>query len=83
VGGEEVWGLLDFVVLVCVWVYFCCSCGCLCQGLQGLGLYTVGTVSQSAGGECVRGSSSVLTGWGRIGGEVKIGKRVDEKQQKD
>jgi predicted RNA-binding protein with TRAM domain len=23
--GEEVWGLLGFVALVCVWVYFCCS----------------------------------------------------------
>jgi hypothetical protein len=34
--GEEVWGLLSFVALVHVWVYFCCcNGGCLCQGLQG------------------------------------------------
>jgi hypothetical protein len=44
--GEEVCRLLGFVALVCVWVYFfCCSGGCLCQGLQGLGLCTVGIVS--------------------------------------
>jgi hypothetical protein len=35
---EEVWVLLGFVVLVHVWVYFCCSGGCLCQGLQGAGI---------------------------------------------
>jgi hypothetical protein len=22
--GEEIWGLLSSVALVCVWVYFCC-----------------------------------------------------------
>jgi hypothetical protein len=38
VGKEEVWGLLGFVTLVCVWVYFCCSGGCLCQGLQEAGV---------------------------------------------
>jgi hypothetical protein len=37
--GEEVWGLLGFVALVCVWVYFCCcSEGYLHQGLQGAGI---------------------------------------------
>jgi hypothetical protein len=36
--GEAVWGLLGFVALVCVWEYFCCSVGCLCQGLQGVGV---------------------------------------------
>jgi hypothetical protein len=36
--GEEVWGLLGFVVLICAWVYFCCcSGGCLCQRFQGPG----------------------------------------------
>jgi hypothetical protein len=36
-----------------------------------------------AGGECVEGRSSVVTGLGRKRGEeVKIGKRVDEKGQK-
>jgi hypothetical protein len=35
---EEVWGLLGFVALMCVRVYFhYCSGGCLCQGLQGAG----------------------------------------------
>jgi hypothetical protein len=29
---------------VCLGVFCCCSGGCLCLGLQGLGLYTVGTV---------------------------------------
>jgi hypothetical protein len=36
--GEEVWRLLGFVALVCVWVYFhCYRGGCLCQGLQEAG----------------------------------------------
>jgi hypothetical protein len=44
-GGGRVTRLLSFVALVCVWVYFCCcSGGCLCQGLFGLELCTVGTV---------------------------------------
>jgi hypothetical protein len=31
---EEEWGLLCFVALMNVWVYFCCfSGGCLCQRL--------------------------------------------------
>jgi hypothetical protein len=35
-GGRGIVGLLDFVALVCVWVYFCCcSGGCLCWGFQG------------------------------------------------
>jgi hypothetical protein len=40
--GEEIWGLLSFVALVCVWVYFCCcSGGCFCQGFQGAwGMYS-------------------------------------------
>jgi hypothetical protein len=43
--GEDIWRMLGFVALVCVWVYFCCySGGCLCQKLQGLGSCTVGTV---------------------------------------
>jgi hypothetical protein len=29
------WGLLGFVALVRVWVYFCCSGGSLCQEFQG------------------------------------------------
>jgi hypothetical protein len=41
---EVVCGLLGFVALLCVGVYFCCSGGCLCQGCRGLELCTVGTV---------------------------------------
>jgi hypothetical protein len=34
-----VWRLVAFVALVCVWVYFfCCSGGCLCQGLKQAGV---------------------------------------------
>jgi hypothetical protein len=37
--GEEVWGLLGFVALMCVCMYFSCCCGgCLCQGLHGAGV---------------------------------------------
>jgi hypothetical protein len=43
--GEVVWGLLGFVDLMCVGVYFQCgSGGCLCHGLQGVGVCTVCTV---------------------------------------
>jgi hypothetical protein len=42
---EELWVLLGFVSLMCIWVYFyCCSGRCLCYGLQGYGVYTIGTV---------------------------------------
>jgi hypothetical protein len=38
VSGEEIWGLLHFVTLMCFRVYFCCcSGGCMCQGLHGTG----------------------------------------------
>jgi hypothetical protein len=37
-GGEEVWGLLGFVAIVCIRLYFCfCSLRCLCHGFQGAG----------------------------------------------
>jgi hypothetical protein len=43
--GKEEWGLLGFVALVCVSVYFhSCNRGCICQILQVLGLCMVGTV---------------------------------------
>jgi hypothetical protein len=46
VGEEDVWVLLVFVALVCVWVYLCCcNGGCLCQALEGLGVCTVGTIN--------------------------------------
>jgi hypothetical protein len=45
-------GLVVFVALMGIWVYFlCCSGGCLRQGLQGAG---VCTVVHSAGGVCRR-----------------------------
>jgi hypothetical protein len=62
-GGSNV----GFVAIVYVGVYFCCSVGCLCWRLQGLGLCKVGTVGLTAGSDCVGGSSSVVTGWGVIG----------------
>jgi hypothetical protein len=34
------------------------------------------------GGECVGRRGSVVTGWGRLEGEVKMGERMDEKRQK-
>jgi hypothetical protein len=34
-----------------------------------LGLCKVGMVGWSAGGECVEGSGSVVTGWRTVGGE--------------
>jgi hypothetical protein len=66
--GEKLRGLLDLVALVRVWVYFCCSGGCLCRGIQELGLCTISTVVLSAGGECEGGRFNVVTGWGKIGG---------------
>jgi hypothetical protein len=64
---EAARGLLVFVVLVCVCVYFCCcSRGCLCYGCWGLGLGKVGIVGWSVGDECVGGRGSLV---GRMGGE--------------
>jgi hypothetical protein len=41
----DIWELLHLVAFVCAWVYFyCCSGVCLCQGLQGLGVYIVSTI---------------------------------------
>jgi hypothetical protein len=42
--------------------------GACVQDCRGLGLCTVGTVGQSAGGEFVGGRVSVVTGWEKIGG---------------
>jgi hypothetical protein len=62
VSGESSVGLLVFVTLVCVWAYFCYSGGCLCQGLQGLGLSKVGILGWSAGDESVGGRGRLVTG---------------------
>jgi hypothetical protein len=62
VGELKVLGLLNFVALVCVWAYFCCSGGGLCQDFRGLGLCAVGTVGYSAGDEYVGGRVSVVKG---------------------
>jgi hypothetical protein len=41
-GEEEMWGLLNFVAIICVRMYLCCcSGGCLYQGLQGSGVLLV------------------------------------------
>jgi hypothetical protein len=57
------------------------ACGSDCSSL---GLCKVGIVGWSAGNECVGGSGSLVTGWGRIrrSGEG-WGKRVGEKRQND
>jgi hypothetical protein len=60
-GGTCVGGALDMDAAgfcgPCVFcVYFhCCGGRCLCQGLQGLGVCTVGTVGLSMEGECAAG----------------------------
>jgi hypothetical protein len=43
----------------------------LCQGLQDFGLCKLGIVGWSAGNECVGGKGSLVTGWGKIGGEAR------------
>jgi hypothetical protein len=67
--GEEGGGVCEWgkhcggcwvVALMCVWVYFCCcSVGQLCRGLQ---LCKFGIVGWSAGGECIGGRGSPVTG---------------------
>jgi hypothetical protein len=43
--GKEIWGLLDFVAFVCVWVCFCFVVeGACVRDWRGLGLCTVGAV---------------------------------------
>jgi hypothetical protein len=62
-------GLLCFVTLVCVWVYFCCySGGCCVRDCRGLELCTLNTVGYLAGGEYIGGRGSMVTCWGRIRG---------------
>jgi hypothetical protein len=57
-GSSE--GLLFFVVLVCVLMYFCCfSRRC---SVRGLGLCKVGILGWSVGDECVGGRCSLVTG---------------------
>jgi hypothetical protein len=41
--GEEFWGLLGFVVLMCVWVYFCCRWKVLVSGIAGAGAVGIGS----------------------------------------
>jgi hypothetical protein len=42
---------------------------------RGLGLCTIGIVGYSAGGLCVGGRDSVMTGWGRIGEGCEDGEK--------
>jgi hypothetical protein len=46
---------------VCLSIFLFCRRGCLCYGLQGLGLCKVGIVG-SVGDECEGGRSSLVTG---------------------
>jgi hypothetical protein len=50
--------------------------------VQKDGVYAVGRVGKSAGGEYIRGRGSVVTGWGRMGGRDADGERVEEKGKK-
>jgi hypothetical protein len=69
VGGGSIVGASVFVVLICVWVYFCCRTrGCFCQGLKGLGLFKICIIGWSAGDECVGREGSLVIGWERMGG---------------
>jgi hypothetical protein len=78
---EEVWGLLDFVSFVYVWVYFCCcNEGACVRDFRGLRVLMVGTVDWSLGGECVGGRGSVATSWRKDRrGRQRQRERVDEK----
>jgi hypothetical protein len=64
--------------------FYCCSVGDCVRDSRRLELCKVDIVGCSAGGECVEGSGSLVTGWGRIrrSGEG-WGKRVGEKRQND
>jgi hypothetical protein len=80
-----VWGLL-FLWFLCV--FECISvvveedfCGRDCRGL---GLCKVGIVGCSVGDECEEGRGSLVTGWGKMGGEGECwAKRVGEKGQNE
>jgi hypothetical protein len=54
---EALWGLL---VLVCVWVHFCCNVRSYVKDCRGLGLCKVVIVGWSAGADCVGGRSSLV-----------------------
>jgi hypothetical protein len=60
------WGLLGFVALVCVWVYFYCYS---VSGIAGVGLCKVGLVGWSTGGKYVGRRFGLMTGWERMEGE--------------
>jgi hypothetical protein len=64
--GEELWGQLGCMALVCVWV---CNVvvveGACVRIAAALGCDS--TVALSVGGECVGGRGSVVTGLGWIG----------------
>jgi hypothetical protein len=75
VSGESSVGAVVFVVLVCVWVYFCCCRRECVKDCRGLGLCKVGIVGWSVGGEYEGGRGSLVTEWGRIEGKVKAGGR--------
>jgi hypothetical protein len=47
--------------------------GACVRNCNGLGLCKVGIAGWSAGGECVVGRGSLVTGWGAWGGKVWAG----------
>jgi hypothetical protein len=68
-------GAAVFVVLVCVWVYFCCCRRGHLRDCKGLGLCKVSIVGWSVGDGCEVGRGSLVTDWGRMGGKVRAGGR--------
>jgi hypothetical protein len=60
------WFLLSFCVFGCISVVVEGAC---VRDCRGLGFCKVGIVGWSAGHECVGGSDSLVTSWGRMGGE--------------
>jgi hypothetical protein len=50
-------------------VFWCISVVLVVRDCRGLGMCKVGIVLWSLGDECVGGRSSLVTGWGKTGGE--------------
>jgi hypothetical protein len=65
--GVPMWSLCVFGCISVVVVEGACDRDC-----TGLGLCKVGIVGWSVSDECVGGRYSLVTGWGRMGGEGKV-----------
>jgi hypothetical protein len=61
-GGEEVWGVLGFVLGVFKYYFHCCNGRCLYQGLQGTEDVYSWYSRLVMGGECVGRRGNVMPG---------------------